>query len=454
MVAPEINGHEDQPQVGQRLGWVRDWLKSRSPAYVGHRVASLGRRFGATPERTEERTRRFVELLADRGYAPTLAVPGRVVARHGPFIRELRDRGVELAVHAFDHLDLRSLPPGARRHQFSAAMEAFDAEGIPFVGFRCPYLGYEATMRDLVPDRFRYGSNVAVRWNAVIGSAGGSTYDALQRFYDPVDVSDAPVLPFDDRGLLELPVSLPDDLQLLDGLRYPVGRIAEIWCDTFDASREQRDLFVALVHPETADRLRGAFEILLDRVAAQARPTWVATLAEITEWWRAREAVDVEVQGDTAVIHAPAGATILGRGIDAVGPPWDERHRVIETRRVPVDPDALPFVGLPSPNDPLEAALRREGYVVRRGPEAQHCATVLDAGRSTDPEKLVRELTTRDGPQLRVWRWPEGALSCMSITGDLDALSLPDIAARLTLLRRGPGTDDTSSLSDRTGALP
>ena len=36
------------------------------------------------------------------------------------------------------------------------------------------------------------------------------------------------------------------------------------------------------------------------------------------------------------------------------------------------------------------------------------------------------------GPVIRLWPWPNGMRSALCITGDLDALSLLDYAARLT----------------------
>lgn len=427
-----IEGEQRQGHAGWR------WLAQRSPTYLVRRTLALTDRYGITAARAEERTRRFVELLALRGVAPTLAVPGTVVRRHGHFARELVAGGVDLAVHADDHVDFRGLTPNQQEAQLRRAIDAFDEERIPVTGFRCPYLGYRPEMRPIVPDRLTYSSNEAVRWDVPLPPAVDAVSEALERFYDPVDVTRDPVLPHDEDGLLELPVSMPDDLRLLDGLHLHEEEIGRIWSAVLERTRARGDLFVALTHPETADACAGAFVLLLDAALSPARPTWVATLAEVADWWRRRSATTVELHDDAVTIRCDPRATILSRGLGATGPLWETGWRRSEQVRFEVRLDALPFVGMLDLEPPLAQALRREGYIVREGEDARRCATRLDADtvRSIGgPADVLTALENGTAPLLRVWRWPDGAASCLSITGDLDALDLGDYASRVRLLR-------------------
>ena len=43
---------------------------------------------------------------------------------------------------------------------------------------------------------------------------------------------------------------------------------------------------------------------------------------------------------------------------------------------------------------------------------------------------VLRHVEASTGPLVRVWRWPDGARSAVSIAGDLDALSITDYLAR------------------------
>jgi hypothetical protein len=45
--------------------------------------------------------------------------------------------------------------------------------------------------------------------------------------------------------------------------------------------------------------------------------------------------------------------------------------------------------------------------------------------------ELINYIETSPAPLVRYWRWPDGAKSALSVTGDLDALSLLDYVSRL-----------------------
>ena len=65
---------------------------------------------------------------------------------------------------------------------------------------------------------------------------------------------------------------------------------------------------------------------------------------------------------------------------------------------------------------------------------APRCATYLDSAvldRLASEVELVNFIEASAGPLIRYWRWPDGAKSSLSITGDLDALTLLDYASRL-----------------------
>ena len=101
--------------------------------------------------------------------------------------------------------------------------------------------------------------------------------------------------------------------------------------------------------------------------------------------------------------------------------------------QVPADP--RPFVGLP-PDAPKQVVsfLREQGYILDCGETASRCGTHLSAAtmaRLTSQVELIEHIEASTGPLIRYWRWPEGARSAMCVTGDVDALTLLDYAARL-----------------------
>jgi hypothetical protein len=103
------------------------------------------------------------------------------------------------------------------------------------------------------------------------------------------------------------------------------------------------------------------------------------------------------------------------------------------TIEVPATP--RPFIGLSDGIPECVASfLNEQGYILESGETARSCGLVLGpdvlSGLSNNVE-LVNYIETSPAPLVRYWRWPYGAKSSLSITGDLDALSLMDYATRV-----------------------
>jgi hypothetical protein len=50
---------------------------------------------------------------------------------------------------------------------------------------------------------------------------------------------------------------------------------------------------------------------------------------------------------------------------------------------------------------------------------------------ATPPDAVVRFVAERDANLVRIQPWPAGYRSCLSVTGDIDAVTLLDFALRL-----------------------
>ena len=90
-----------------------------------------------------------------------------------------------------------------------------------------------------------------------------------------------------------------------------------------------------------------------------------------------------------------------------------------------------------TPLMPSVAFLKNQGYIVETGAAATECATFLGAtelARAQDQIQLIELIESAAAPLVRFWRWPSHARSALCVTGDLDALSLTDYAARLFAL--------------------
>jgi hypothetical protein len=418
------------------------WFKARGPRVVWQRATALLDRYGLASAKAAHRIGECVETLAELGCAPTFPTPGIVVQRYPQFIRHLQDVGAEIAVHSYQHIDLSALPAPVARQQLERAVQTFERFEIKVHGFRCPYLGYSTELLDSLPvGMFDYSSNEAIGWEPANLAANQSQfYKTLCRFYKGRPASDTVCLPSTRSNLIEIPVCVPDDLQLHDGCQLDPEGIGQAWSQILDLVYRRGELFTLMFHPELASFCESPFVSLLRR-AHQCRPSvWVARLRDVSEWWREKSSFkveSVEIQtGLRLTFTCSPRATILVRGLDpgGSGQAWDGAYYRLESRILDVPADPLPFVGLPtSAPGPVVSFLQEQGYIVDMSDTAARCAIYLDVAtldRMTQVQ-LVNHIEALPGPLVRYWRWPNGAKSALCITGDLDALTLLDYASRL-----------------------
>jgi peptidoglycan/xylan/chitin deacetylase (PgdA/CDA1 family) len=420
---------------------LRHWLDARNKDYIAARSRSIVSRYGITSSKAQTRLIDCVDTLGSYGCFPTFATPGRVVRRSPAFFRELQRGGSEIAVHGYDHVDFRALSVAEARTQFKRAMQTFTAAGIEFHGFRCPYLSFTDELLEAVPtEALQYSSNQAIAWAVVpdkVPEGGNGLMRGLRRLYDEQPASATVAVPRFKGSLLEIPASLPDDLQLYDALALGEEGVRVSWIEVLRRTHERGELFTALFHPEAFEHVRRALEGVLREANGATPAVWIARLREINEWWREKADFSARIGPASIDFDCSDRATILVRGLAADGAtrPWHGSYRVLKARTLALADGAYPLIGV-SPEFPPEAAdfLRNQGYVLHEGDDGRQCTISLDAAtvkaHKTEVE-LLDYVESSQAALVRFWRWPNGARSALSVTGDLDALSLVDYGARL-----------------------
>ena len=442
-------GHADKHG---RMRKILHWFELRSLLYIRCRLAVLLQRYGLTAARAKRRTLACVDTLARHDCRPTFPTPGQVVHRHGAFCRELQRRGAELAIHGYHHLDFRALSADEARTQFARATSAYERNGIQTEGFRCPYLSYVDRINRSLPPALEYSSNKAIEWDVVGAHAprrsdprATAVFQGLSRFYQPVPSGTHVCVPSMAGQIVEIPVCLPDDLQLLDGLKLDEPGMRDAWLDLLHQTHRRGELFDVLFHPESFDRCGPVLEAVLQEARTLRPSVWVTQLRDINRWWREKSCFAVETFQEGASmrleLRCSGRATVLVRDIDVSEQvsEWDGPYRVLESRTLRLKASGKrPFVGVAAePTDAPVVFLRNQGYIVETGAAATECATFLgpaELARARDQVQLIELIESAAAPLVRFWRWPSRARSALCVTGDLDALSLTDYVARLFAL--------------------
>lgn len=404
------------------------------------RIWTIGKRYGVTPAKMDWALELLTKTLQEFNCQGTFPVIATVMAQYSTIFQKYQAKGIEFAIHGLVHVDHTQLSLNDQRTQFSQAQQMFAKANIPFTGFRCPYLRWNAdTITALNEYDFAYDGSQALAWDVVNGYETTLYHRGLD-FYRSWLAVDYPALPWISGNIVRIPYCLPDDEALIERLQltHP-GAMAEIWLEMLARTYNMGELFTLGLHPERTMLCYQALWMVLER--ARSLSVWIARLDEIATWWRAlsEATFNVTEKNDGLFqleINAPPHATILVRGVDVEASlqPWANNYQRVLSNKFSLRNHKRPFIGLSPDSAPtLLNFLRQQGYLVEISPSAEFYPFYLNRASFTrkDERPLLAQIEKEDWPLVRLGRWPDGAQSALSITGDIDAFTVWDYGARI-----------------------
>ena len=197
-------------------------------------------------------------------------------------VAHLQRAGCEVGVHGLRH-DGRDIDPLRTMLRRLPEMRRW-AERWGAVGFRAP-----ATHR--VWERMPQ-----------LGFEYDTSYPDTDPF-EPMAGGSCSWLPFFNDGMVELPITLPQDHTVFTILR----RDESLWRDKADFLRTRGGMALLIVHPDYADeRLLAAYEEFLSSYRDDGG-VWTALPHEVAAWWRRRAATSVQLEdGEWRAVGAGA----------------------------------------------------------------------------------------------------------------------------------------------------
>jgi len=426
------------------MNLVRYLMESRGPVNAARRLTVIGRRFGLSPARMQRALQDFSAIGQQYGCTPTLAVTAVLLERYPQVFQPLQET-IELAVHGYVHTDYSRLDEAAQAEHMERALKAFDGLRLKPEGFRCPYLRWNQESLH-VAGRFglTYGSNRALAFDVVqpesFSPRAWAAYEKGLRLYGAGEAAGGLSLPCRmDGSLIDIPASLPDDEAMVDRLELGSAQAAGIWTRMLEQVHQRGELLTLILHHERVALLRDALEAVLSSARGYQPPVWVAPLKEIARWWSDRLTWRLQVQrredGDYLVVAPEApGANVVVRGVETepAAAPWFGPYQLVPassfTVRSPRAPVLVPDEGSPSA---LTVFLQEEGFAVAEDATTDGLRisgyTSFD---ESDKRALIDYIEGSDAPLVRLWRWPHGARCAMSVTGDVDAMTMVDFLRR------------------------
>jgi hypothetical protein len=439
--------------VDMKLGFLS---KSRGIRNLISRIITVLCRFGLSSKRFEKRLKKYYEITNKADCLPTFAITAIVLARNPDYIKELSRKGVEFAVHGYVHIDYKVLSIEEKNNHFKKAIDIFNMNGIPFVGFRAPFLRVNSNTTPILSNLgFLYHSSRVLYWPVIdinkFSAYARNNHNLLMEFCAPLDPEKYLSLPKFENGLIEIPVSLPDDETIIERLGiYDKKKISEIWLDILQRTYERSELFILSLHPERIEHCDTSLAEVLRKVRGFNPSVWVATLEEIAEWWRERAGFNFKIlstdKGRYSVHGECSNRAIVMIKNARVNVPvenWFDGYQIINHRDFILESPKRPVIGVSSSSSPVAVNfLKSEGYIVEVGDNPDDYSIFLDNLKQfdvIDEKPLSRKIEQSDAPLLRFWRWPNKSRSALSITGDIDSMTITDFALRILENRRHQG---------------
>ena len=408
-------------------------VKAKGLDGIATRAETILSRFGVAEAKTRAALDEYVKITDRAGARPTLPITAVVLSRHPRLIAAYVEQGVEFAVHGLVHRDHASTDLATQSAGIAEAAQRFADAGVPFCGFRGPYLRRSAdTATVLRTLGFVYDSTQSVHFPVLEQSLRSEdSYQRVLALYGSLPADDHVVRPRLRGRLVDLPVAVPDDEVFVERLALMPEAQSAAWRAILHRTHQEEELFTLMLHPERIFDCGAALSDVLTEARA-LRTVWIARLDEIARWWLRRSVARIEV---SAVARDRFRATAIGESdvtLSLHRPPHGA-ERIPSGTSVEFFAPFRPCVGV-SPAAPatLVAFLQEEGYLVERSPaRAEYAAYVEAEDESWSERDVLAKVAAAASPVARLSRWPAGASSALAISGDIDSITLQDFLMRL-----------------------
>ena len=437
-------------------------LRTKGASNFLRRLHTVFTRFGFSERIIHRSLLTAVQALQVYASAPTFFIPAVVLKRHPRLIAEIAGRGAEIGVHGYVHNDYRTLSAQQQFAQTQQAIEIFQTVQIDYAGFRNPYLGWTDEALEVYRQLgFRYESNEAVLHDVVDLKNFSPTiqkgFAKSLELFQAIPCTSYNLRPHLEGELVRIPTSIPDDEMTFDRLRITDPQeVGEIWSEVMRRVYEREGIYTLNYHPERCVLCDRALQKLLAFASSRPLPVWITRLGEVAAWWQERRAFRLSFKQLTPERwHVSASctqrATLLGRYLEVEEPvarPWMSTEQRIECTSFTIHAARLPCLALsPRTPDEVEAFLYEQGYPVAPGIEEAALAgyaCYLDLpeglGRSREEQRalrseLLQKIENLETPLLRFGYWPSGQRAALSVTGDIDSVTIQDFFWRILEVR-------------------
>ena len=203
--------------------------------------------------------RTIINILEDFDVKATLPITAITLRRNRDLIKELKSKKIEWAMHGFIHTDYNLLTNKELTDHILSGKKIFNDAGIRILGFRAPYLSINKKIYPILSENgFIYDSSTCYFVDII--SSQIPDIKRILDYYKPI--TNWKISRYN--GIVEIPVSLPDDEILVDRLRCKREKIGKAWIKLSQNLMKNGGLPVIQLHPERGRICKTGVETLLD----------------------------------------------------------------------------------------------------------------------------------------------------------------------------------------------
>ena len=397
--------------------------ESRALKAGGTRHALLPAPFSSSGGGLEKSLSGFMKLGQEYGFPPTISAPAALIARHPTLFRGAHADGAELAVGS-------DVTERAHVHD---AVTALGARGISVTGVRFLSSTPAEPLPAWLPELgIEYTSTWYLAWDVMdreqLTARVMGRYQGLLTVRDASDAGSVLSLPRSETAVLDLPVTMPDDIALADLLKLPAGSHASVWLRILQRVHRLSEAMILCLDIDRLDRCRAGLDTLMERVRQYSPHVWVVTMGQLATWWRERQKARLIVNslGDGQYHVRVAGderLTLMLRHVQCRNPSeaWCQGYRLVEGHEAVVKSPIRPSIGIgPGVAPWIPQVLREMGFVAEEGDHRDGHGLYFDEQtRFSNPRDLLAAVEGSEAPLVRLGLWPDGAACALSIAGDI-----------------------------------
>ena len=443
LTTPSLNGNSEAP-AKRFLQYMRFVLRSKGGVVKTlRRLGMLIARFDISGKKMRAVVAGLDALGAKYNFRPAVIVPAVVLQRDKTLLQYAQNSHLEFGIHGYTHKNHRPWSLVKQKLEVAKAKAVFERLGMPFRGFRAPYLSCNSdTDTALESEGLLWNSDQGVMWPYGREELPEPDYhEAIEFLYHPADAEKTLAIPRMHGEMACIPLVLPDDEILVDRLGIKdENRIAAIWAGVFEQTHSRGDVFVLQLHPERFPFCQKGMDTLLGGIVKSEKRVWVAAMCEIAEWWKERNGFSFDIKEqpeDQFEIRCDCStrATVVGRNIPGASEPFhgdycrmSEKHITLATN------GRKPCVGISDQCPPaLSDFIKELGFACEVAEKDIGYSVFFDKDETYTPEdevRILKQIEQSDKPLVRLWLWPDGYESAFATSHDLDCMTITDFVYR------------------------